>query len=112
MYVACHQGHLACVQLLSSCGARRRWALADGTHDTAENQATFHGHRDVVAWLNLDGRMVNCAHCQKELVREEAKKCGMCKERHTPNAAYYCDKKCAKTHWKAEHKSWHESSAN
>ena len=59
--------------------------------------------------VEADGeRTVNCAFCHKELARAEAKKCGMCKERRTPNAAYYCDKKCQKPHWRAEHKSWHE----
>lgn len=40
-------------------------------------------------------------------VSAEARKCGMCAQRRTPNPAYYCSEACAKRHWKTEHKAWH-----
>lgn len=38
----------------------------------------------------------------------EARMCGLCKERRTPDPAYYCSKACAKQHWTKEHRVWHE----
>ena len=49
---------------------------------------------------------LSCAQCAKELA--DAQMCGLCKERRVPDAAYYCSKACAKAHWKAGHKRWHE----
>jgi hypothetical protein len=46
MHVACFQGHLRCVLILSSYGATRTFA---GT--TAEAAATAFGHSAVAAWL-------------------------------------------------------------
>ena len=45
-----------------------------------------------------------CSMCSE--VCAEARKCGLCVQRRTPNPAYYCSEACAKRHWK-EHKAWH-----
>ena len=49
---ATHEGHLACVQLLSSYGASRAWTLS-GITDTAEAYATKHDQPAIAAWLVL-----------------------------------------------------------
>ena len=51
MAVACENGHLGCVQLLSSYGASRTLTPTLAPNDTAEHLATHRGHHDVAAWL-------------------------------------------------------------
>ena len=55
-----------------------------------------------------------CAHCATELGdahrRQSGKfyECGRCKSDRVAEPAYYCSEDCARAHWKAEHKKWHE----
>ena len=51
MAIACYNGHLGIVQLLSSYGASRTWPFLAAPDDTAEHAATRFGHHDVAAWL-------------------------------------------------------------
>ena len=50
MAAACLDGHLGCVQLLSSHGARRTFPLP-APDDTAEGMAARCGHHDILAFL-------------------------------------------------------------
>ena len=50
MVIACYEGHLGCVQLLSSYGACRTFPFA-APWETAEHLATHRGHHDIAAWL-------------------------------------------------------------
>lgn len=59
--------------------------------------------------LESNSRVVHCATCQKELPHGEGKKCRLCKEERSSDAAYYCGSVCAKAHWK-EHKLVHRAS--
>ena len=50
LHVACAEGHLECVQLLSSHGASR--TISSRAETTAEGHATAQGHDDLVAWAD------------------------------------------------------------
>lgn len=51
-------------------------------------------------------RECTCSACG--LPCADARKCGMCAQRRSPDPAYYCSKACAKQHWKASHRAWHD----
>jgi hypothetical protein len=59
--MACHQGHLSLVQLLSTYGARRTSPFP-APNDTAERVATDAGHTDITAWLATSSDWTTALH--------------------------------------------------
>ena len=69
MSTACHNGHLRCVQLLSSYGARHP---PSPPGDSAENYATSRGHHDVAGW-HPHPPLVDALHHLELLTPERAR---------------------------------------
>jgi len=72
MNLAVDQGHLDCVELLSSYGASRTWPHAH-PNDTAEHLAEHQGHGDIFAWLSRSRSWSTALHHLELLTPESAR---------------------------------------